>query len=65
MTSTSDYLKNLKNLRSGLLDEVERIIYANENEIIKLNIQKIEDGQGSDGNSLKNDDSRYTGRYTL
>ena len=65
MTSTSDYLKKLKNLRSGLLDEVERIIYANENEIIKLNIQKIEDGQGSDGNSLKNDDSRYTGRYTI
>ena len=61
MTSTSDYLKNLKNLRSGLLDEVERIIYASETEIIKLNIQKIEDGQGSDGNSLKNADSRYTG----
>lgn len=65
MTSTSDYLKNLRNLRNGLSDEIEKIIYANENEIIKLNIQKIESGQGSDGLALKNDDSRYSGRYTL
>jgi hypothetical protein len=65
MITSTDYLKKLKNLRNGLTDEVERIIYDNESEIIKLNVQKIEVGQGSDDRQLKNDDSRYTGRYTL
>ena len=65
MTSASDYLKNLKNLRSGLLDEVERIIYANENEIIKLNIQKIDEHIGSDGKKLINDNDRFSGKYSI
>jgi hypothetical protein len=65
MTTTGDYLKNLNNLRNGLLDETERIIYAKENEIIKLNIQKIESGIGSDAKGLINENEKYSGRYTL
>lgn len=63
--SPNEYLKNLSFVRANLLDETERIIYANEKEITSLNIQNIEAGLGSDNLSLKNTDSKFTGRYTL
>lgn len=60
-----DYLRKAKEMRSQLLDECERIVYANEKEITSMNIKKIESGQGSDGNLLKNSNSKFSGRYTL
>lgn len=65
MTSPETYLKNIKELRSRLLDESERIIYANEKEISNLNIIKIEEGQGSDGTVLNSNNPKFTGRYKL
>jgi len=65
MATPNEYLKNLKFVRANLLDETERIIYANEKEIISLNITNIESGIGSDNLSLKNTDSKFTGKYTL
>lgn len=63
--TTDEYLKKIKELRSQILDESERIIYANEKEITSLNIQKIEGGQGSDGSVLKNTNEKYSGTYAL
>lgn len=60
-----EYLKKIKELRSQILDESERIIYANEKEITALNIQNIEEGQGSDGSVLNNLNDKFTGRYKL
>lgn len=48
-----------------MLDENERIIYAKEKEILNLNIQKIELGQGSNGAILKNTNSIFSGRYSM
>lgn len=60
-----DYINNLKFVRNNILDETERIIYANENEIVNLNIINIEEGQGSDGSILKNVNDKFSGRYKL
>jgi len=65
MVTPDEYMKNLLYVRDNLLDETERIISANEKDIISLNIQKIEDGLGSDGDILKNHNRKFTGRYTL
>ncbi len=60
-----EYLKKLKFIQNNLLDESERIIYAKENEIIKLNIQKIDEHVGSDGKKLINDNDRFSGKYSI
>jgi hypothetical protein len=65
MTIT-EYIKNLKFVQSKILDETERIVMSNENEIINLNIIKIEQGKGSDGGLLDNKISIFSdGRYKL
>jgi len=51
MTIT-EYIKNVELVQSRILDETERIIMSNEDEIINLNIVKIEEGQGSDNQLL-------------
>ena len=59
------FKKKLEQLRARIPKEVERIIYANEQEILSMNIQNIDDHIGSDGRVLKNTNKRYSGRYTL
>lgn len=60
-----DYLNKAKFVRDNILDEQERIVLKNENTIVNLNIDQIENSQGSDGKQLKNTDSRFKGVYTL
>lgn len=57
--------KKLQQLRERVPKEVERIIYANEQEILSMNIQNIDDHVGSDGKVLKNTNRKFSGRYTL
>jgi hypothetical protein len=61
----ADYINNCKFVLANILDEQERIILANENEIISLNVDAMQKGDGSDGNILKNRNDHYSGRYTL
>ncbi len=65
MTTTSQYLQKAKQMRSKLLDESVKIVYANENKITSMNIQNIDEHRGSDGQALKNTNRKYSGRYTL
>jgi len=65
MTTIREYAQKVKQVRDGLLDEQERIVYSLENEIIKMNVEKITEGTGSDGNILKNSSSIFKGVYTL
>lgn len=60
-----EYKKKLEQLRGRVSQEVERIIYANEDVICAMNIQKIDDHIGSDGQLLRNTNKKYSGRYTL
>lgn len=63
MTIT-EYIKNVELVQSRILDETERIIMSNEDEIINLNIIKIEEGQGSDNQLLKhNKPDIFSGKY--
>ena len=65
MTIT-EYIKNIQFVQSKILDETERIVMSNEDEIINLNIIKIEQGKGSDGSLLDNEISTFAdGRYKL
>lgn len=65
MTIT-EYIKNIQLVQSRILDETERIVMSNENEITNLNIVKIEEGNGSDGGLLNNNISIFSdGRYKL
>lgn len=63
--TTTQYLNNLKTLKNSLVSETSKIIYAHEKEITSMNIEKIDDHVGSDGQILKNTNKRYSGRYTL
>jgi len=65
MTTINDYIKKAKFVAAEMLNEQERIVLANEDKIISLNVDAFQDGYGSDGNVLKNSNSRYSGRYTL
>lgn len=64
-TTINDYIKKAQFVRDNILDESQRIVEKNENEIIALNIEQIDDSRGSDGKMLKNRDSRFKGIYTL
>ena len=65
MTTINDYIKKAKFVASEMLNEQERIVLANENEIISLNVDTFQDGYGSDGNILKNSNERFKGIYSL
>lgn len=65
MKTLDDLLRNARKIQHGLLDEIERIIYANSQEIEALNIDAFQEGKGSDGNILKSSNSRYKGFYSL
>lgn len=60
-----DYLTKLRSVRDKIQDETERIIYKNENEIIRLNTKQIEDSIGADDRLLNNKDKSFKGVYTL
>jgi len=63
MTSPYDLLVKLQEVRNGILDEVENIIYRNENKIIKLNTTQIDNHIGFDGNQLDNSNNLFGGFY--
>lgn len=65
MKTINDLLKNLKFVQQELLNETQNIVYKKERQIISLNVQKLEDGQGADGNTLKNTNRIFTGRYSF
>ena len=66
MKTLDDLLRNARKIQHGLLDEIERIIYANSQEIEALNIDAFQEGKGSDGGKLKHTfDKIYKGRYSL
>lgn len=65
MTTIKDYINACKYVTANLLDEQERIVLANEADIIRLNTQSFESGQGSDGKPLKNNNPLFDGVYSL
>lgn len=65
MTSPYDLMVKLQEVRNSLLDEVENIVYRNENNIIKLNTKQIENHIGFDDKTLENSNSRFSGFYKM
>jgi len=65
MTTINDYIKKAKFVASEMLNEQERIVLANEDKIISLNVDDFQDGYGSDGKVLKNSNERFKGVYSL
>lgn len=65
MKTLDDLLKNAKKIQLNLLDEIERIILSNSQEIEALNIDTFQDGYGSDGNVLNSGNTKYKGFYSL
>jgi hypothetical protein len=61
----SEYIRNVELVQSKLLDETEKIVMSNEDEITNLNIIKIQDGIGSDNSLLKNKNTLFSGTYSL
>ena len=48
-----------------MLNEQEKIVLANEDKIINLNVDAMQDGIGSDGKILKNSNPIFKGVYSL
>ena len=65
MTTIRDYINKAKFVSSEMLNQQERIILANESQIISLNVDALQNGQGSDGKILKNSNKIFKGVYTL
>lgn len=65
MITIKDYINKAKQVTASLLDEQERIVLANENKIISLNVDSFQEGQGSDGKTLNNTNNIFKGTYTL
>ena len=63
MTSPYDLMVKLQEVRNSLLDEVENIVYRNENKIIKLNTSQIDQHIGFDGETLENTNRIFSGFY--
>ena len=61
----SDYIKKCKFVASEMLNEQEKIVLANEDKIINLNVDAMQDGIGSDGKILKNSNPIFKGVYSL
>ena len=64
-TTISDYIKKCQFVASEMLNEQERIVLANENRIISLNVYTFQDGLGSDDNILQNSNPIFNGVYSL
>jgi len=65
MTTIRDYIKKAEFVASELLNEQERIILANEDKIISLNVDAFQSGIGSDDKQLKNNNEIFKGVYSL
>ena len=65
MTTIRDYIKKAEFVASELLNEQERIILANEDKIISLNVDAFQSGIGSDDKQLKNNNPIFKGVYSL
>lgn len=64
-TTINDYIKKCQFVAREILDEQERIVLSNENLIVSLNVDKMQDGLGSDDRILQNSNSRFKGVYSL
>ena len=64
-TTISDYIKKCELVASEMLNEQERIVLANENKIVSLNVDTFQDGLGSDGKDLQNTNKVFNGVYSL
>ena len=65
MVTIRDYIDKCNFVINTLLDEQERVIYKNENEIIRLNTSQFESGNGNDDNKLKHNSPIFKGVYSL
>lgn len=63
--TVKDYINKVKMVRENILDEQEKSILRNENQIANLNISQIEDSSGSDGKLLQNKNKIFTGLYSM
>lgn len=61
----SDYIKKCELVNRQILDEQERIVLANENRIVSLNVDAFQDGLGSDDRILQNTNKVFKGVYSL
>lgn len=64
MATISDYINKCDFVINTLLDEQERIIYANESVIVNLNKNQFTDGLGSDNRELFTPLRGYDGIYS-
>ena len=65
MVTIRDYIDKCDFVINTLLDEQEKVIYKNENEIIRLNTSQFESGNGNDDNQLKHNSPIFKGVYSL
>lgn len=63
MTSPYDLMVKLQEVRNNILEQVEIIVYRNENNIIKLNTTQIDEHIGFDGSELQNTNKLFSGFY--
>lgn len=64
-TTINDYIKKCELVNRQILDEQEKIVLANENRIISLNVDAFQDGIGSDDRILQNSNPIFKGVYSL
>ena len=65
MVTIRDYIDKCNFVINTLLDEQEKVIYKNENEIIRLNTSQFESGNGNDDKPLKHNSDLFNGVYSL
>ena len=65
MVTVKDYIRKCEFVINNILDEQERIVFANENKIISLNVNAFQDGKGSDDKQLNNTNPLFDGVYSL
>jgi len=65
MVTIRDYIDKCNFVINTLLDEQEKVIYKNENEIIRLNTSQFESGNGNDDKLLKHNSPIFKGVYSL
>lgn len=64
-TTINDYIKKCKFVASEMLNEQERILLANEDKIVSLNVDAMQSGIGNDDKVLKNSNPIFKGVYSL
>jgi hypothetical protein len=64
-TTINDYIKKCELVAREILNEQEKIVLANENRIVSLNVDAFQDGIGSDDRILQNTNKVFKGVYSL